>query len=169
MKLNLSFRSAKTVIKNSPIHGKGLFAATSISKGEVVAVKGGYIFDREQLDKVEEKLGPAEIQIGENLFIGPKKQEERDGAMIYLNHSCEPNIGIQGQIVFVAIRDISSGEELTHDWATTDFDDYQLNCNCGAKRCRGIITGRDWQKKELQKKYKGYFAWYLQKKIDGIS
>ncbi len=44
--------------------------------------------------------------------------------MIFSNHSCDPNIGVQGQIVFVALREISIGEELTHDWATTDDDDY---------------------------------------------
>lgn len=35
--------------------------------------------------------------------------------MLYTNHSCEPNIAIQGQIVFVAMREIAAGEELTHD------------------------------------------------------
>lgn len=154
------------MVKNSPIHGKGLFAAEQILKDEIVAVKGGYIFNRDELEKIEEKLGPAEIQIGENLYIGPKNEKERNGALLYLNHSCEPNIGIQGQITFVAMRNIDAGEELTHDWARTDFDDYEMICSCGAKQCRGIITGRDWQKKELQKKYKGYFTWYLQKKID---
>lgn len=38
--------------------------------------------------------------------------------MLYTNHSCDPNIGLQGQIVFVAMRDIAAGEELTHDWGS---------------------------------------------------
>ena len=88
--------------------------------------------------------------------------------MIFSNHSCDPNIGVQGQIVFVALRRIPAGEELTHDWATTDDDDYVLECRCGARECRGTITGKDWRKKELQLKYRGRFSWYLQHKINAI-
>ena len=71
----------------------------------------------------------AEIQIAENLFIAPVKEEERDGSMIFSNHSCDPNIGVKGQIVFVAMRDSTRGEELTHDWAMTDDDQNQHECN----------------------------------------
>lgn len=42
----------------------------------------------------------------------------------------------------------------------------QMTCNCGAQICRGIVTGQDWRRKELQRKYHGYIAWYLQRKID---
>jgi uncharacterized protein len=64
----------------------------------------------------------AEIPIADDLFIGPMTEEERTGNMIWSNHSCDPNIGVRGQIVFVAVRDIEAGEELTHDWAMTDDD-----------------------------------------------
>jgi hypothetical protein len=129
-------------------------------------VKGGHIFDRRTLREVEPQLGPAEIQIGEDLFIGPLTQDEREGSMIYSNHSCEPNIGVRGQIVFVAMRDIEAGEELTHDWATTDYDNYRMECRCDAPTCRKIITGQDWQRKDLQDKYGRYMSWYLREKIE---
>ncbi len=61
--------------------------------------------------------------------------------MIFSNHSCDPNLAVQGQIVFVALRDIAAGEELTHDWKKT----------------------------ELQVKYAGRFSWYLQKKIEAAT
>lgn len=70
--------------------------------------------------------------------------------MIFSNHSCEPNIGVQGQIVFVALREIGIGEELTHDWATTDDDDYTMMCRCGAAACRGVVTGKDWRRADLR-------------------
>ena len=89
--------------------------------------------------------------------------------MIFSNHSCEPNIGVRGQIVFVALRAIESGEELTHDWATTDDDDYRVECRCGAASCRQILTGKDWQRPDLQEKYRGYVSWYLEEKINGRS
>ena len=134
--------------------------------GEIVCVKGGYIFTRAALAEVAPVLGPAEIQIADDLFIGPRELEEREGAMIFSNHSCEPNIGVQGQIVFVALRQILPGEELTHDWATTDDDDYTLECRCGAPTCRRIVTGKDWKRPDLQRKYRGLFSWYIERLID---
>jgi hypothetical protein len=88
--------------------------------------------------------------------------------MLYTNHSCEPNIALQGQIVFVAMRDIVPGEELTHDWATTDDQDYVMECRCGRSSCRRTVSGKDWMKKELQEKYRGWFCWFLQRKIDAL-
>lgn len=164
--LNLSWRSKHTEVRQSPIHGLGVFARKAISKGELVAMKGGFIFDGDQWRKLEPRLGPAEIQIAESLFIGPATKQQRDGAMIYTNHSCEPNIAVQGQIAFVAMRDIDPGEELTHDWATTDDVEYEMTCQCNTPSCRGTITGKDWQRKDLQDRYRGWFCWFLQRKID---
>ncbi len=158
-----SYLSPKAAVQPSPIHGRGLFATGTFDPGEIVCVKGGYIFTRAMLAELTPLLGPAEIQIAADLFMGPRHPEEREGAMIFSNHSCEPNISVQGQIVFVALRPIAASEELTHDWATTDDDDYTLECRCGLPTCRGIITGKDWQRKDLQQKYRGLFSWYLQR------
>ena len=162
---NLSYISPKAVVKDSAIQGRGLFAIEPIQKGEVVCIKGGYIFNRATLEHVSASLGPSEIQITDTFVIGPLSEQEREGSMIFSNHSCEPNIGVQGQIVFVAMRDIEAGEELTHDWATTDDDTYEMECKCGTASCRKVITGQDWQRKELQEKYAGYMSWYLMEKI----
>jgi hypothetical protein len=161
---NLSFISAKAAVKESAIHGKGLFAIASIAAGEIICIKGGYVFDRESLREMPEWYRAAEIQIGEHLFIGPLNEEEREGSMIYSNHSCEPNIGVQGQIVFVAMRDIKPGEELTHDWAMTDDDESEMECHCGAASCRGTVTGQDWRRRDLREKYRGYMSAYLAEK-----
>ena len=164
--LPLSYRSPKAEVRASPIHGKGLFATAPIAKDEIVAVKGGYIVDGRLLrERFTPSLGPVEIQIDDDLYIAPITATERDGSMLYTNHSCNANLGIRGEITFVAMRDIAAGEELTHDWCTTDDDSYNTRCNCGAPNCRGTLTGKDWQKPELQKKYAGYFSAYLQKKI----
>lgn len=162
---DLTHLSPKVVVKASGIHGRGLFAREPIAKGEIVCVKGGYVFDRRRLVELQADLGPAEIQIAEDLFIGPVRAQEREGGMIFSNHSCEPNIGVQGQIVFVAMRDVTAGEELTHDWATTDDDSYEMACACGAPTCRRVITGQDWRKPELQRRYGAYMSWYLLRKI----
>jgi hypothetical protein len=162
----LSYLSSKTEVRESKIHGRGLFATADIAKDEIVAVKGGHIISREQLrEKVTPRLGPVEIQIGDDLFIAPATEEEREGSMIYSNHSCAPNLGMRGEITFVAMRDIRAGEELTHDWATTDDDEYSVECNCGAPNCRKIVTGKDWQHPELQARHAEYFSAYLVSKI----
>ncbi|MCZ7597417.1 MAG: SET domain-containing protein-lysine N-methyltransferase [Gammaproteobacteria bacterium] len=161
---DMSFRSPKTVVGDSPIHGKGLFAIEAIAPGEIVAVKGGHVLTAEAWRSLESRLGPADIQVAEDLFIAPTRPEDRHGAMLYTNHSCDPNIAIAGQIVFVAMREIAPGEELTHDWATTDDLDYTMTCRCGSEVCRGTITGRDWMKPELQEKYRGGFAGFFRGK-----
>jgi uncharacterized protein len=163
---DLTYFSPKVEKRASPINGRGLFAKAVIAKDEVVVVKGGYVLSRAQRDRIGEELGPSEIQITEDLFIGPTTLAEREGGMMHLNHSCEPNLGLQGQVVFVAMRDITAGEELTFYYAMTDDEPCEMECRCGSDTCRKLITGRDWLKPELQKKYDGYFSWFIQKRID---
>ena len=164
--IRLSYLSPKTEVRESTIHGRGLFAIADIAQNEMVAIKGGHIVDRKSLrQEITPLLGPVEIQISDDLFIAPVTQEQRELSMLYSNHSCDPNLGVRGEITFVAMRDLRAGEELTHDWAMTDDDDYSLECNCGAANCRKTLTGKDWQRPDLQKRYAGYFSAYLARKI----
>ena len=166
--LNLSHFSPKVEKRKSPIDGRGLFAKRAIEMGEVVVVKGGYILTRAQRDQIGRELGPSEIQITEDLFIGPATKREREGGMMHLNHSCEPNLGLQGQVVFLALRDIEADEELTVDYAMSDDEPGEMKCRCGTPSCRGTITGLDWRKPEIQNKYDGYFSWFIQRRIDAL-
>jgi SET domain-containing protein len=162
----LSYLSRRTEVRESKIHGRGLFAKVDIAKDEIVAIKGGHIVDGKTLrERITPVLGPVEIQIDDDLFIAPVTEEERELSMLYLNHSCDPNLGVRGEITFVAMRDIRASEELTHDWAMTDDDDYSVECNCGASDCRKVLTGKDWQRSDLRKRYVGYFSAYLAHKI----
>jgi SET domain-containing protein len=163
---DLTYFSPKVEKRSSPIHGRGLFAKAAIDQDEVVVVKGGYVLSRPQRNRIAEELGASEIQITEDLFIRPTTLAEREGGMTHLNHSCEPNVGLQGQIVFVAMRDIAAGEELTFDYAMTDDEPYEMECHCDSQICRKLITGADWRKPELQNKYEGYFSWFIQRRID---
>ena len=164
--IRLSYLSPKTEVRESKIHGRGLFATADIAKDEIVAVKGGHVVDRKTLrEAITPRLGPVEIQIDDDLFIAPVTEEQRELSMLYSNHSCDPNLGLRGEITFVAMRDIRAGEELTHDWAMTDNDDYFVECNCGTPDCRKTLTGKDWQRPDLQKRYPGYFSAYLARKI----
>ena len=84
----------------------------------------------------------------------------------YINHSCNPNAGMRGQICIVAMRDIAPGEEITIDYAMVDSSGYDaFPCACGAADCRGQIDGSGYKHLALQEKYAGYFAPHIQRKI----
>jgi uncharacterized protein len=110
-------------------------------------------------------VNEADLHVTGDLFLAPVDEAEFEGVMMFLNLSCEPNVGIQGQIVFVDMRDIAAGEELTLDYETIDHDAEPMACRCGDAGCRQIITGPDWRRPDLQQKYGTYFAWYLLEKI----
>jgi uncharacterized protein len=156
-----SYRSPKTAVRPSRIGGRGLFADAPIAEGEIVCVKGGHLLTRTEFASFKTVANEAELQIAADLFLAPAIEAEFEGLMMFLNHSCEPNVGIQGQIVFVAMRAVAAGEELTLDYATIERPSEPMSCRCGAKDCRRMITGQDWRKPDLQRKYGHFFSWYL--------
>ena len=92
-----SYLSPKTVVKPSGIAGRGLFAAAPLARGEVVCVKGGHLIDRATLERHRAVVNDADMQITEDLFLAPVSEDEFEGVMMFLNHSCEPNVGVQGR------------------------------------------------------------------------
>jgi SET domain-containing protein len=149
----------------SAINGRGLFATSPIAPGEVVAVKGGHLVETGALLALPEHLQNSEIQIAEGLHLVALADVEYEPVMLFINHSCEPNVGFAGNIVLVAMRDIEAGEELTTDYAMFDTSEGAIDCHCGTPSCRHTIRGTDWQLPELQARYDGYFSWYLQRRI----
>jgi uncharacterized protein len=150
---------------SSGIAGRELLATERIGAGEVVAVKGGHIVTTRQLSELPDPLPNSEIQIADGLHLVAVSLEEYEPVMLFINHSCEPNIGFAGNIVLVAMRDVSAGEELTTDYALFDDYDGQMTCHCNTASCRRVIDGHDWRRGDLQRRYQGYFSWYLQRKI----
>ena len=160
-----SYLSPKTCVKPSGIAGRGLYASAPITRGEIVSVKGGHLIDRATLERHRAAVNEADMQVTEDLFLAPLQADEFEGVMMFLNHSCEPNVGVQGQIVFVALRDVATGEELTLDYGTIDHDAEPMACRCGAAACRGMVTGEDWRRPEIQRKYGDHFAWHLLRRM----
>lgn len=162
-----SWFSPKTEKRVSPIQGRGLFARQQISRGEIVVVKGGSIMDTATFERIRDQVSPAEIQIEDDLWIAPRTPDEVEAVLLCLNHSCSPNLGVRGQITFVAMQEIVAGTELTIDYAMIDSDpDERIDCTCGTPECRGVVTGGDWRIPDLQRRYRGYFSRYLQERID---
>ncbi|MGE5258362.1 MAG: SET domain-containing protein [Hyphomicrobiales bacterium] len=163
-----SYRSIKTEIRISDTEGRGLFAKEPIRKGEIVSVRGGHIITRQMEKEIKRPDGYWGYPIADEFVLAPLNTQEVESVMMFLNHSCEPNVGILGQVIFVAMRDIDSGEELTIDYAMFGANKEPMRCNCRSSNCRGLITDTDWRIKELQVKYRGYFSSYIQLKINEI-
>jgi uncharacterized protein len=150
----------------SGIAGRGLVAVEPFAAGEVVAVKGGHVVDTATLRSLPARLQNSDIQIADGLHLVALEEAEYEGVMLFLNHSCEPNVGFAGNVVLAAMRDIDAGEELTTDYAFFDDYDGAMECRCGRPSCRGTVGGRDWQRPELQQQYGRYFSWYLRRRFD---
>jgi len=164
-----SWLSPEVEKRTSPIEGRGLFARETISAGGIVAVKGGAIMDAAAFALIKSQVSPAEIQIEDGLYIAPRSADEVEDNILCLNHSCDPNVGVRGQITFVAMRDIPKGAELTMDYAMIDGDPAErMDCACGARECRKVVTGDDWRRPELQRRYAGFFSRYLADRIAGV-
>ena len=156
---HISPKAAKGV--PSGIAGRGLVATAPIARDEVVAIKGGHIVDTATLRQLPEPLQNSEIQISDNFHLVALEESEYEPVMLFINHSCQPNVGFAGNIVLVAMRDIEPGEELTTDYALFDDNDDEMECGCATPECRQVISGQDWRRPELQRRYGRYFSSYL--------
>lgn len=170
-KRNFHWTNPKLIKGRVSNYGNGIFARKEVKKGEMCAIFGGHVVSLRDEMKLPSEYNDTGIQISNEFVISTMLDKELADNF---NHSCEPNAGIKGQIFLQAMRNIKKGEQVTFDYATCLFNNpkvgffYKTRCFCGSKICRGYITGNDWKKPELQKKYAGYFQWYLQEKINNI-
>jgi len=157
-------------LKESAIHGKGLYAGKNIPAGTLVwqanePVDDIWIeIDDAQVATVDPGFLPIVTSYFEmaanGKYRGPKFAEsiERD-ASNYFNHSCNPNIWFEGDDRLVTMRDIRAGEELAYDYATAKrLYTKAFACQCNAKSCRKQVCYEDYKLGELRKKYGHHFV-----------
>lgn len=147
--------------------GRELTATRAIPTGTLVHMAGGHVMTVEQCLRLPEALQHFPTHISDDLLIGRMTLDEPEEPGEFVNHSCDPNCGMQDQLAIVTRRPIAPGEAITIDYAmcmTSSVLDMQ--CDCGAPMCRGRITGDDWRLPELQRRYRGYFVAYIRRKID---
>lgn len=126
-------------IRCSPIHGKGCFATQYFKKRHKIAEYAG-----ERITNAEAKRRAHRKTLR---ICGINNRWSLDGSRggngtHYINHSCAPNAFMQilyDHILFIALRDIKAGEEITIDYETTLHPD-DKRCICGAAACRGTIN-----------------------------
>ena len=150
----------------------GTFAKNNIKRGELLIIQGGYVITLKDEEQLPDEYNDNGIQITEELVLSNCEAAEI-GGINHVNHSCDANAGFAGQIFMVAIRDIMKGEEICIDYAMTlhhskHASPYNMECLCGSKSCRGVVTDNDWTIPALQRRYDGHFQYYLQQKINRL-
>lgn len=161
--VSTSYLTSRAELRDAGHKGKGVFATAPIEAGTTVAGFGGRIAYRRDFELLDEHERTHSIQIDDDLFLVTAGELEPAD---YANHSCEPNAGIVGNVLVVAMRDIAPDEEICFDYAMCDADDYdEFVCACGTASCRGVITGADWTRPEIQERYAGYFSSYIARRI----
>jgi hypothetical protein len=163
----LSYLSPKLEGREHPAKGGlGLFAREAVKAGDLLSVWSGVIIEAAQLDDLPDWQKKRSVQVEEGLYLVTTRPDEPAD---FVNHCCDPNAALDGQIALRALRDIGPGEEVCFDYATSDGSPYdEFECACGAPNCRGRITGNDWQRPDLQAKYAGKFSPYLQRRITAL-
>ena len=171
-----SWLNPKCEIRETEKYGRGVFAKEPIRKGEIVCIAGGYILTVEDEDWFDGEMADKPIEIECGFYIGPCTDADIPlTQQVLINHSCDPNTGIKGQILYVAMKNINSDSEITYDYAMICSGNpksklvFEFPCHSGAKKCRGKLTEEDWKQPGLQRRYKGYFSWYIQEKIDKLN
>ncbi len=151
-----SWLDPRLEVRDSPVHGKALFAREPIMAGEVVVIWGGTLFTEEEIWAGKARRGSI-AAIDDGLYLAspadaPPSPED------FMNHSCDPNVWMQD-------------EELTADyamWEATEEHVMPFECRCGSALSRKTITGRDWRLPELQERYRDHFSPFLNRRVERL-
>jgi SET domain-containing protein len=141
-------------VRNSGIHGRGVFAAAKIRKGTVILeYKGRRTSWDEALDRAD-----SDPQDSAHTFLFELDDGRvidahiRGNAARWINHSCDPNCRTfedeNARVFIEAKRAIDPGEELSYDYQLSvpgrlsKRERAQYACHCGAAKCRGSLLAR---------------------------
>ena len=165
-------------LRPSEICGIGVFAAKPIQKNRKIA-NGLAAEDFETLVSWKEGL-KFDIAVRKKIqdfcigtprgFIPPENLDfNRLSIEWYLNHSCAGNVGFDRNGDFVAIRNIKKGQELTYDYGLAESNPrFVMRCMCRSRRCRRIITGNDWKRKDFRRGRTKHMLPQLRGKAGGL-
>ena len=115
------------IVKNSKVHGLGLFSEIDYREGQIITSIVGEIINSDECIRREDEG---------NVYIFYKDEDEYIDAsnhlqLRYLNHSCNYNCDIEededGNLMLFASEDIQAGEELTIDYG---YDEIYSYCSC---------------------------------------
>ena len=136
-------------VRQSAVHGRGVFAARPIRKGRRIIEYTGR--------RVAWKSIPADVNGTHTFLFGINDGTDVIDPEIggnearWINHSCDPNCDAvveDGRIWIETVRDVAAGEELAYDYAYvleerhTPAAKRRFPCHCGAATCRGTILAK---------------------------
>jgi SET domain-containing protein len=138
------------IVKESPIHGRGVFARQAIPAGtRIVEYTGERISSDESTRRAEASGGPVNhtffFSLADGMLIdgGSGGNDAR-----WINHACEPNCEAyeeDGKVFIYSLQDIEAGEELNYNYALiyearhTPAIKRAFACHCGAPSCTGLM------------------------------
>ena len=144
-------------VRNSPIHGRGVFAIAPIKKGTRIIEYKGTRMTQKESDLVYGNTSDT----GHTFLFTLNDYYVIDGnfrsnAARWINHGCTPNCESETEEddsgrpekerVFIhAIRNIKAGDELTYDYLITLDEPHTKRmkkiwqCLCDAKNCKGTM------------------------------
>jgi len=126
-------------IAASAIEGKGCFASKRFKHGRKIAEYTGERISNAEANRRAKRKRLRICALNNRWSLDGSRG---GNGTHYINHSCEPNAFmkvIYDHILFIALRDIKPGEEITIDYESTLHSDSK-RCACGARTCRGTIN-----------------------------
>lgn len=131
---------------------KGLFAATALAPGTVVARFEGPVMPWREV--------PAET-VRHALLVEADRWLVPSSEARFVNHSCDPNCTVDDALAVVTTRAVAAGEELTFSYDTLTMAEWvaapaayfwderwSFDCRCGAPGCVGRVDRyriRGWE------------------------
>lgn len=147
-------------VRESPIHGRGLYATSKIEEGTDIIQYIGEKISKEESTRRALEWEEQARQTGEGLvYIFELDDDwdldgrEGDNPARYMNHSCNGNceaINYDGEIWITARRNIKKGDELVYDYGYDMEHFLDHPCRCGADNCIGYIVREDQRHKVLK-------------------
>ncbi|HRN36922.1 MAG TPA: SET domain-containing protein-lysine N-methyltransferase [Flavobacteriales bacterium] len=146
----------KILVRRSPVHGNGVFAAVDLPAGtELIEYKGRLI-----TPKQADNWYPDEMETGHTFLFTLNDQWIIDAnvggnSARWINHSCAPNCipylhehptdRRKDRVIIETLRDVQAGEELCYDYGISFEVRHTARlkkiwaCRCGAPNCTGTL------------------------------
>lgn len=114
-------------VKDSQIHGKGIYTSVPIKDGEKILIIRGEVISGHECERREDEENNVYIFWNGDTYIDTNNTEK----IKYINHDCSYNCEVQDRdessLWLVAARDIEIDEELTIDYG---YEEIYSSCSC---------------------------------------
>lgn len=156
------------IVKNSVVHGRGVFATRAIPADTFLVEYEGERISEKTANK---RHGADPENPYHTFFFSLESGKLIDGGVDgsdarWINHACEPNCEAreeEGRVFIYTLTDIKRGQEFNYDYGLV-LEERQTKalkkayeCRCGAPSCRGTMLApkeKDAKKKKKKKSKK---------------